>query len=238
MSGYFMMRRDDFLRVRDDLNPAGFKIMLEIVARLKPDHIAEVPYIFGRRERGESKLSGRVVLAYIGQLCRLFALRCQLPMEFVKFGTVGVSGVLVNLAAMAILLRFTSWRDWKSSAVATLLASASNYVFNNAWTFRDRSHSGFMFLGRYLYYLTAAVVGLGITTASYAALTSAIGDSSGRLSTLTLLACQFIAIIAGTASNYLLNRSFTWPRNSCQKSELSSTRPPHNESAKGASTSL
>jgi len=71
MSGYFMMRRADFLKVRSRLNAQGFKILLEIAAHLQPTRVGEVPYTFGPRAHGESKLSKKIVLAYLAQLWRL-----------------------------------------------------------------------------------------------------------------------------------------------------------------------
>lgn len=72
MSGYFMMRRDDFLKIRDGLNPRGFKILLEIAARMQPRQLSEVPYTFSPRALGESKLSNKIVLAYLSQVWRLY----------------------------------------------------------------------------------------------------------------------------------------------------------------------
>ena len=72
MSGYFMMRRDDFLRIRDRLNVRGFKILLEIAAHMRPRQLGEVPYTFGPRAQGESKLSNKIVLAYLSQVWRLY----------------------------------------------------------------------------------------------------------------------------------------------------------------------
>lgn len=72
MSGYFMMRRDDFLRIRDGLNVRGFKILLEIAASMRPRRLSEVPYTFGPRAQGESKLSNKIVFAYLAQLWRLY----------------------------------------------------------------------------------------------------------------------------------------------------------------------
>ena len=71
MSGYFMMRRDDFLKVRDRLDAQGFKILLEIAAQMHPCNLGEIPYTFGPRALGESKLSKKIVLAYLSQLWRL-----------------------------------------------------------------------------------------------------------------------------------------------------------------------
>jgi dolichol-phosphate mannosyltransferase len=72
MSGYFMMRRDDFLKIRDRLNVRGFKILLEIAAHMQPCRLGEVPYTFGPRSHGESKLSKKIVFAYLSQLLRLY----------------------------------------------------------------------------------------------------------------------------------------------------------------------
>ncbi len=72
LSGYFMMRRDDFLKIRDRLNVRGFKILLEIAAHMRPHRLGEVPYTFGPRAQGESKLSNKIVLAYLSQVWRLY----------------------------------------------------------------------------------------------------------------------------------------------------------------------
>jgi dolichol-phosphate mannosyltransferase len=72
MSGYFMMRRDEFLRIRECLNVRGFKILLEIVAQMRPSRLVEVPYTFGPRAHGESKLTRGIVFAYLAQLWRLY----------------------------------------------------------------------------------------------------------------------------------------------------------------------
>jgi dolichol-phosphate mannosyltransferase len=71
MSGYFMMRRDDFLKIRDRLNVRGYKILLEIAAHMRPCNLGEIPYTFGPRALGESKLSKKIVFAYLSQLWRL-----------------------------------------------------------------------------------------------------------------------------------------------------------------------
>jgi dolichol-phosphate mannosyltransferase len=72
MSGYFMMRREDFLKIRDCLNVRGFKILLEIAAHMQPRRLSEVPYYFGPRAQGESKLSNKIVFAYLSQVWRLY----------------------------------------------------------------------------------------------------------------------------------------------------------------------
>ncbi|MEM3465998.1 MAG: hypothetical protein QXU11_06515 [Thermoproteota archaeon] len=53
------------------LNPRGFKILLEILAKVNPETMAEVPYTFQPRRRGRSKLNLREIVSYAILLLRL-----------------------------------------------------------------------------------------------------------------------------------------------------------------------
>ena len=79
MSGYFLMWRKDFLRIQRQLSAQGFKILIEIAARLQPQRIAEVPYVFGPRLAGTSKLTAAVAFDYLAQLRRLRATASRSP---------------------------------------------------------------------------------------------------------------------------------------------------------------
>ncbi|KAJ7638246.1 nucleotide-diphospho-sugar transferase [Roridomyces roridus] len=74
MTGFFAIRKAAFLRARA-LSPAGFKIALELLLAVPSgaSHPPEVPYAFGVRTQGASKLGARVMLKYVGQLLRLYA---------------------------------------------------------------------------------------------------------------------------------------------------------------------
>lgn len=217
MAGYFMLRRDDFTRVRDRLDGRGFKILLEIAANLRPSRVCEVPYTFRSRTAGQSKLSGKIIYSYLVQLLRLSFLDKRLPADFVKFAIVGGTGVVVNLSTMAAILYLTNYRDWRASALSTLVATLNNYTLNNLWTFRDRAHRGRAFVKRYSYYILASLCGFAVTTASYTTITWILGkmvDLNGttfKLHSAVLLLCQCFAILAGTFCNFFINTTITWP---------------------------
>lgn len=75
VSGYFMMRKDDFMAARRRLNPDGFKILLEVLVQLPGKVVTEVPYTFRPRTKGQSKLSRRIVFQFLHQLWRLARLK-------------------------------------------------------------------------------------------------------------------------------------------------------------------
>jgi dolichol-phosphate mannosyltransferase len=217
MSGYFLMWRKDFARIRPELNGKGFKILLEVLAKLQPSAVKEVPYTFGSRKFGESKLSGKIVFQYLTQLWRLSKASRLASDRFLKFTAVGSIGVIVNLIVLALLVHLTRWPDWQASAVASLLANVHNYVLNNIWSFADRTHRGSRILKGYLSYLVMSAVGLCVTTGAYAGLTwnltqlSVLQNGTQRFASLTRLICQFVAVALGVYFNYELNKLTTWP---------------------------
>ncbi len=75
MSGFFAISRDRFELVGDEVNPRGFKIMLEFLARGPRPRVAEVGYRFGERVSGSTKLTGSVAMEYLRALAELFAHR-------------------------------------------------------------------------------------------------------------------------------------------------------------------
>ena len=65
-SGFFALRRSVIDGVK--LNPIGFKIGFEVLARGKYKKVVEVPYTFRDRELGASKFGQREVMQYLQQL--------------------------------------------------------------------------------------------------------------------------------------------------------------------------
>jgi dolichol-phosphate mannosyltransferase len=72
-SGYFLVRRSALDGV--ELDPIGFKIGLEVIAKARYKRFVEVPYVFTDRVAGESKLNGGEVVNYLRQLLRIYRSR-------------------------------------------------------------------------------------------------------------------------------------------------------------------
>ena len=72
-SGYFLVKREALDGV--ELDPIGFKIGLEVVAKAKYGKAVEIPYVFTDRIVGESKLNQKEIFNYLKQLRKLYSAR-------------------------------------------------------------------------------------------------------------------------------------------------------------------
>jgi len=72
-SGYFLVRREALEGV--ELDPIGFKIGLEVIAKAHYGKAIEIPYVFTDRIVGESKLNQKEIFNYLKQLRKLYAAR-------------------------------------------------------------------------------------------------------------------------------------------------------------------
>src|SRR3989344_2721732 len=69
MSGFFAIERSAFEDIHPRLNPKGFKILLDLLVHArKGTTVNELPFSFGVRTHGESKLSRRVQLEFLEYL--------------------------------------------------------------------------------------------------------------------------------------------------------------------------
>jgi dolichol-phosphate mannosyltransferase len=136
MSGYFMIRRRAIEDV--ELTPLGYKILIEVLARGRCRWIGEVPYVFRERDQGRSKVTRKVYWDYIQHIVRLRL--TSLPLRrFVRFATVGCSGVIVDMGLLYFLSDPTmlAWGLTRSKLIASETAIINNFVWNDTWTFRD-----------------------------------------------------------------------------------------------------
>jgi dolichol-phosphate mannosyltransferase len=74
-SGFFLVRRSALDGVT--LDPIGFKIGLEVIAKAHYGRAIEIPYVFTDRIAGESKLNQNEILNYLRQLGRIYAQRLR-----------------------------------------------------------------------------------------------------------------------------------------------------------------
>jgi dolichol-phosphate mannosyltransferase len=160
MSGFFMIRRDRFEELAPKLSTQGFKILLDIVAtahgRLKT---VEIPFIFGARLHGESKLDSMVALDFLGLVLAKLT-NDIVSLRFLLFAMVGSIGLGVHLATLFIALSLFDLPFPEAQAAGAFVAMTSNFILNNFLTYRDQRLKGFSILGGLLAFYLVCSVGL------------------------------------------------------------------------------
>jgi dolichol-phosphate mannosyltransferase len=201
MSGFFMMRRASFDPLAEKLSSQGFKILLDIVITARGSlRIAEEPFVFGQREHGESKLDAQVALDFLGLLFAK-ATGGAVSTRFLSFLLVGASGVVVHLVILRALLVLFGQGFAVAQAVATLVAMTTNFLLNNALTYRDRRLKGAaMVKGLFGFYLVSAVGALGnVGIAAWLYAHDSIWWVAG-----------LAGAVIGAVWNYVLSNIFVW----------------------------
>lgn len=128
--------------------------------------------------------------------------------RFMKFGAVGASGVLVNLAVLFVSQEFlfsaiqsSDMRLNVSLATAIFCATVNNFLWNRAWTWRDRQHHPdkhlLLHFGQY-----ALAVWIGIVLQFV--LTKLL------VAHLHYLAANTSAIVLASVFNFLVNNFWTF----------------------------
>src|SRR5580692_9735854 len=105
MSGFFMIRRDRFEELAPQLSTQGFKILLDVVATARGNlRVKEIPYAFGSRLHGESKLDSMVALDFLGLVLAKLT-HDVVSLRFLMFAMVGGTGLFVHLGTLYIALK-------------------------------------------------------------------------------------------------------------------------------------
>jgi dolichol-phosphate mannosyltransferase len=69
-SGCFMIKKNKLNNA--ELNPIGFKILLEIVSKIEFNRVFEIPFVFTNRLNGKSNLNDKEIKNYLIHIGRLF----------------------------------------------------------------------------------------------------------------------------------------------------------------------
>lgn len=204
MSGYFMFRREALAGV--ELNPLGYKILIEVVARGRMRWIGETGYVFRERTDGESKVTLQVWVHYLLHLA-LLRLATLKNSHFFKFCVVGGTGVLVDMTLLFVLSdpSMLGMGLTRSKILAAEVAILSNFLLNDVWTFGAVSR---------------AQPGIGPRIRRFLGFNAIC--SAGLLLNVLILNLLFnhlqmnryvanaVAILVVTGWNYFLNRKLNW----------------------------
>ena len=159
MSGFFVVDRQFLDISARRMSATGFKILVDLISSSpRPVRLGEVPFRFGKRAHGESKLESTVLVDY------LFLIVDKLvgdfiPLRFVLFVCAGLGGTLLHLSILGALYQGRGMEFVVAQAIATLAAMTLNFLLNNWLTFRDRRIRGWSTITGLLSFYTACSIG-------------------------------------------------------------------------------
>lgn len=195
MSGFFIIKREIIINSLNELNPKGFKILLEILARSKYGNVAEIPYVFKSRYKGKSKLGFKEIFNYL-----IHVINLSPYVTLIKFASVGAIGTVINLSVLALMEFVIGIEHLLSSAIAIEISVINNFILNDIWTFR-KFKKGPMLLRMLKFHFSSAT---GLLT-QYV-----ISQALYYLLHIHPIISQFTGILLGFIVNYILSKEIVW----------------------------
>ena len=198
MTGFFLVRNEAISGIQ--FRPTGFKVLLEILVCAPELRVAEVPFGFRARTAGVSKASLRQGLEYLTHILSFFWFVPSAG-RFWKFAMVGASGVVVNSLVLITLAEVFDAHKVIAWMFAVGLSILSNFLLNNAFTWRDVRHSSrihFLLRGALAY--PVAVMGIG---ANFAVFYPLLKYVSAEFPFYVIF--NFLGILAAPAVNFALS---------------------------------
>ena len=201
MTGCFVMNLDRTMETICKVDVNGFKFFYEMLAVSKGRlDVSEVPLTFQPRLHGKSKLELAVLWDFLISFLHSLSFRI-LPRRAISFALVGASGVFVQLSATSILTNFFYYKFESILPFSVLIAATSNYLINNALTFRARRQKGFLLLKGLIKFLLVSSLPFiaNISIAIY--INQWLSDQ---------LLAQVAGIFFGLMWNYVASSKFVW----------------------------
>ncbi len=201
MSGFFALRLEPLLPLIRTVDVNGFKFLYELLAVSKGRlRTGEVPLSFQPRSYGSSKLDLAIFWDFLISILHSLSLRL-LPRRAISFGLVGLSGVAVQLLVTQLLM-LGSLGFEQALPFAVVAAASSNYLINNALTFRFQRLKGLGLLRGLLKFLLVAslpvLANVGLASAFY----SFVARDT--------VSAQLAGILVVFVWNYAASSRFVW----------------------------
>jgi len=202
MSGFFLVRRRVITEA--PLNPVGYKILLEVLAKGDYTHVVEVPFTFEERASGGSKLGLSTVLKYLAHLLRI-SIETGESWRIVKYAAVGLTGAVVNFYSLRWLVERRQWPTPSAALAGAGLAIVNNFIWNELVTFWEtrRAEPGWTQVARrFLSFVLFSAAGLGLNVALVAVLVAGLG--------WPLVPGVVTGIGIAALWNFFVNSNVTW----------------------------
>ncbi len=209
VSGFFAVRKG--VVANAFLKPRGYKILLEVLGKGSWETDKEIPFEFVDREIGSSKLKLKTIIEYAQQVVDIALFSISHHESAVwnewkrvfKFGLVGLSGIIVNMAVLIILKEYAGFPIPVASLFAIELSIMSNFLLNDIWTFRDSGNHKLTRWWQRLLSFQLVSIGGALINFSLLNIMAYFMGVDYRLANI-------VGIFVGFGWNFIVNRNVTW----------------------------
>lgn len=209
MSGFFAFRRNIIRGLEFDA--IGYKLLLEMLVKVRDARIKEISYTFTDRAAGSSKMGVRTVIDFVRAVWRLYRdgsvmrerrASVRFTSKAARFYTVGAFGLGVNwLISTMFAANDGLW--YIHANIAGIIASIlTNFVLNKAWTFEDNDFGVRKTLSQGARFAAISLLGASVQLGLVYCLV--------EYYTLPYSVALILAVGAASFGNFVLNKTLTF----------------------------
>lgn len=179
----------------------AYKVDLLYQSIKNAKNVKEVPLEFAPRVKEQSKFDTKEMISTF-RVAIILGIKDKI--RFIKFGTVGFMGYLVNALFLKL---FTNWNFPSALAwgLSTEFAIINNFVFNNLWTFKSEKISGISMLVKKFLQFNGTSLGALLIQVVFGSVSDALFGSQYRQ-----LALPFIIVFLVLPYNYFMYNAVIW----------------------------
>jgi len=160
--GYRALKKEVFLKEKPELTSfKGYTFQVSLLNKVVRDgyKVAEVPFHFGDRNLGNSKIAPMEYIVDVLKYVIVASIKEKLFGSFGKFLVVGGTGFIIQAIILRILVGVVKMDPTISNLTGAVAAIFSNYNLNNFWTFKTEKVKSFrQYLWKLLnFYATSAI---------------------------------------------------------------------------------
>lgn len=202
LAGFFSFPKK-ILNNHIELNPLGFKIGLEIIAKCAPKRITEIPIEFQKRLDGKSKLSIKEQIKYLLHVKRLYEYKFKTLFEFIKFSLIGCLGMFIDLSFIYIAKDIWLLPFYIARAVGFIFALTNNFLLNRRFTFATTREDNIA--KQYMSFFVISILGFSVNWLISVYLYHTLPFFNSHY-----LIASFLGVIGGLTVNFTGNKFITF----------------------------
>ncbi len=186
-----------------ELRRFSHKVDLFYQTTKRAKKIVEVPLEFASRTKEKSKFNTKETISTF-KVAIILGIKDKI--RFIKFGIVGFTGFVVNYLGLELLKR-VGLSTYFSTLLATEAAIISNFIFNNIWTFKDKTITKVAdIIPQFLKFNVSSLFAVIVQPLIVTAATKIFTDSSS----IRFFALVFALIVIVIPYNYIVYNLFIW----------------------------